>query len=55
MAALAIPLRYALGEKSEHKNCYCVITNWWKERVRNGGYELPKLDPLLYGFGMSTL
>jgi hypothetical protein len=27
---------------------YCVITNWWKYRMKDGKYRLPTLDPSLY-------
>ena len=44
MSAVAIPLWYVLGK--EHKDAlkYCVITNWWKPRNRDGRYRLPTLD-----------
>jgi hypothetical protein len=49
MAAVAIPLRYVLNTKDPKSGKYCVLTNWWKYRTRNGGYELPTLNASLYG------
>jgi len=64
MSAVAIPMRYALGRGDatmpvtkvdgtlqEHMNNaqkYCVLTNWWKERMENGKYELPGLNFSMY-------
>ena len=48
MAAVAIPLHYVTGRQHEHSLKYCVITNWWRERMQNGLYELPSLDFDLY-------
>ena len=49
LAAVAIPLRYALdGKRTELHNHFCVITNWWRCRSRGGGYQLPCLDASLY-------
>ena len=48
MAALAIPLRYVLGDDHADAYKFCVITNWWKERVQNGTFALPTLDWSLY-------
>ena len=36
-----------MGSEEDHK--YCVITNWWKERLSNGQYKLPSVDATLYG------
>ena len=49
MAALAIPLWYVIGKKHPDSFKYCVITNWWKQRMSDGSYRLPTLDPGLYG------
>ncbi len=48
MAAVAIPLRYVLGEDHHDGLKYCVITNWWKERQDGGNYSMPTLDLSLY-------
>jgi hypothetical protein len=53
MAAVAIPLRYIVEKeksKSPHPLSakYCVITNWWRYRMKDGGYRLPRLEPSLY-------
>jgi hypothetical protein len=42
-ATMAIPLRYAVGPEHVHRNKYCVITNWWRERVGDGTYWFPNL------------
>ena len=44
MAAVAIPLWCAVGERDEDANKCCVLTNWWRERNENGLYVLPNLD-----------
>jgi hypothetical protein len=44
MSAMAIPLRFALGKNHPDANKYCVITNWWRERNRQGIYGYPTLD-----------
>jgi hypothetical protein len=44
MSAMAIPLRFALGKNHPDANKYCVITNWWRERNRQGIYGHPTLD-----------
>ena len=49
MAAVAIPLRYT--QPGEHGDKYCVITNWWKVRIKGGDYVLPGLDPSMYTEG----
>ena len=49
LAAVAIPLRYVLGNDHPDSNKYCVITNWWKYRMSDGWYRLPTLDATLYG------
>jgi hypothetical protein len=49
LSAVAIPLRYILGDTNPRNDYYCVITNWWKYRMQNGKYQLPRLDPTLYG------
>ena len=51
LSALALPLSYLVGTKHPHANKYCVITNWWKHRMKDGWYRLPTLDPTLYGCG----
>ena len=48
ISAVAIPLWYVLGRDHEDSNKFCVITNWWKNRTKDGSYELPSLDPKLY-------
>ena len=64
MSAVAITLQYILDEKEEKDGKpvkkktvpephvdrlkYCVITNWWKYRMKAGKYRLPTLDPSLY-------
>ena len=54
MAIVAIPLWYIVGKNKEHSNKYCVLTNWWKERQKNGQYRLPGLDFSLYKTTNST-
>ena len=49
LAAVAIPLWYLLGKNHADANKYCVITNWWKYRMKDGWYRLPTIDPSLYG------
>ena len=41
--------KYSVGEDSTDFNKYCVLTNWWKIREKDGEYRLPRLDPGLYG------
>ena len=48
LAAVAIPLWYAIGHDHPDSNKYCVITNWWKYRMKDGWYRLPCLDESLY-------
>ena len=49
MATVAIPHSYAVGKKDGPSSSkYCVVTNWWKERDREGKYKLPTLDKSLY-------
>lgn len=48
LAAVALPLWYVVGKKSPDCSKYCVITNWWKNRMSDGTYRLPTLDPKLY-------
>ena len=48
LSAMAIPLWYIIGKEKTHSNKYCVITNWWKYRMKDGVYGLPTLDPELY-------
>jgi hypothetical protein len=45
MAAMAIPLRFSVEPKYmvDHQNNYCVITNWWRERICGGNYIFPQL------------
>lgn len=49
MAAVAIPLWYIIGKDKPDSNKYCVITNWWKYRMKDGGYRLPTIHPEMYG------
>ena len=49
MSAVAIPLWYIIGKDKPDSQKYCVITNWWKPRSPGGVYQLPTLDPSLYG------
>lgn len=48
MSTVAIPMRYGIGAGSHDSNKYCVITNWWKERQKDGRYTKPPLDPAYY-------
>jgi hypothetical protein len=48
LSAVAIPLCYVIGHEKANSKKYCVITNWWKERMCDGSYRLPTLDPALY-------
>jgi hypothetical protein len=48
LSAIAIPLCYVIGHDKANSNKYCVITNWWKERMSDGCYRLPTLDASLY-------
>ena len=52
MAAVAIPLKYCVSESHPCRHKYCVLTNWWKERVQNGTYVFPRLDYSLYSEGV---
>ena len=47
-SSVAIPLWYVVGKEHADANKYYVITNWWKERMSTGRYELPTLDSSLY-------
>ena len=47
-SAVAIPLKYALGDEHQHSTKYYVTTNSWKERMSDGSYQLPILDSSLY-------
>ena len=47
-SAVAIPLKYVIGDKHEHSTKYYVTTNLWMERVSDGSYQLPSLDSSLY-------
>ena len=49
LAAVAIPLWYVIGKEHPDSSKYCVITNWWKYRMKDGWYRLPSLDESLYG------
>jgi hypothetical protein len=49
MSAIAIPLEYIIGPGKPDSRKYCVITNWWKERVKGGAYKTPGLDRELWG------
>ena len=49
LAAVAIPLSYVIGKEHLNSDKYCVITNWWKYRMKDGWYRLPCLDESLYG------
>lgn len=49
LSAVAIPLWYIIGKDHPDSFKYCVITNWWKYRMRDGWYRLPTLDASLYG------
>ena len=48
LAAVAIPLWCIVGKDKPDSFKYCVMTNWWKYRMSDGVYRLPKLDPNLY-------
>ena len=49
MAAVAVPLRYGLGSmENPSSRKYCVLTNWWKERTKDGKYQIPSLEPTMY-------
>ena len=47
-SVVAIPLRYIVGEDKADSQKYCVISNWWKTRNKDGEYNLPGLDSSLY-------
>ena len=47
-SAVALPLRYAIGDNHQNSNKYYVTTNWWKERTCDGTYRLPTLDSSMY-------
>lgn len=49
LSAVAVPLRYVVGDANENSSKYCVITNYWRVRNCSGQYVLPTLDPSLYG------
>lgn len=48
ISAVAIPLRYIIGNDKKDSLKYCVITNWWKYRMEDGTYSLPTLHPKMY-------
>lgn len=48
LSAVALPLWYLIGKNKPDSDKYCVITNWWKYRMKDGVYRLPSLDPSLY-------
>ena len=48
MTVVAIPLRYILGDDHPHANKFYVMTNWWKERMADGAYDMPRLSAQLY-------
>jgi hypothetical protein len=50
MAAIAIPLKYSLDSAKNGADCfkYGVITNWWRERNKEGQLVYPGIDPGLY-------
>ena len=50
MAFVGIALKYSKGGKDAGADAdkHCVITNWWKDRLRGGRYKLPYLDLSLY-------
>ena len=52
-ATVAIPLRYTFGNNHQDSLKYCVLTNWWRERNRDGKYLLPTLAFELYQNGNS--
>ena len=45
LSAVAVPLRYGVGDANENSSKYCVITNYWRVRNCSGQYVLPTLDP----------
>ena len=56
MSVVLIPFKYAIKNWDDADdsfvpfyNCYCAITNYWKERNKHGKYVLPGLDYELYG------
>ena len=49
LAAVALPLWYLLGKEHPDAFKYCVITNWWKYRMKDGWYRLPTVDPTMHG------
>jgi hypothetical protein len=48
LSAVAIPLWYVVGKNHKNSHKYCVITNWWKYRMADSSYQLPRLDPKMY-------
>ena len=49
LSAVAVPLRYVVGDANENSSKYCVITNYWRVRIGSGQCVLPTLAPSLYG------
>ena len=49
LSAVAIPLWCIVGKQHAHADKYCVITNWWRYRMCDGGYRLPTVDAALCG------
>jgi hypothetical protein len=48
LSAVAIPVWYVIGKNHKNSHKYCVITNWWKYRMADSSYQLPRLDPNMY-------
>jgi len=49
LSAVIIPLWYVLDKDHQDAYKYCVVTNFWKVRQKDGWYRLPTLDPAHYG------
>lgn len=48
MSTVAIPMCYGIGSSHPDSFKFCVITNWWKERQKDGRYAQPGLDASYY-------
>jgi hypothetical protein len=47
MSAVVIPLYCVLDADHTEASKYCVVTNWWKVRINNGDYVLPRFEASL--------
>lgn len=48
MSVVSVPMKYLFDEIHVDGEKRCVISNWWKERCKDGNYRPPNLDFELY-------